>query len=111
MLFVIFLLFQQITNILKENYNVQDLLTSYSETEKIFLREKLKQVVQSYSIKKISFEEYQTQVTKLLESLSKITTLFEDEKKLEESIKNNVMNKYEVDKGISQNKIEKSLQK
>jgi hypothetical protein len=46
----------------------------------------------------------------LLEILANNTTLNEEEKILYNNIKNKVMNKYEVDQGLSKDKIEKTLQ-
>ncbi len=60
---------------------------------------------------KIGSDEYQASVSQLLEILSKNTELNNEEKSLYDIIKNKVMNKYEVDKGLNQNKIEQSLMK
>jgi hypothetical protein len=62
-------------------------------------------------LNKIGSDEYQASVSQLLEILSKNTQLNDEEKKLYDSIKNKVMNKYEVDQGLSQNKIEKTIMK
>lgn len=92
-----------------ENYHVKDLLNSYMVGESNFLREKLNRVIGDYRLNKIPIEECQSSVSQILEALSKITSLNEEETKLYNSLKNKVMNKYEVDQGLNQNKIEKNL--
>jgi hypothetical protein len=101
----------KINALLCENYNVKELLNSYLVTESNFLREKLNRVIREFNLNKINGVEYQTAVSQILEALAKVTGLNENEKNLYNNIKNNVMNKYEVDQGINQNKIEKSLKK
>ena len=101
----------RINAILCENYNVKELLNSYLITESNFLRDKLNRILREYNLNKINNEEYTTNVSQVLEALAKVTTLNENEESLYNSIKNNVMNKYEVDQGINQNRIEKSLKK
>lgn len=103
--------FQKLNAVLVENYNTKDLLNTYLSGESSFLREKLNRVQRDFALNKIGSDEYQASVSQLLEILSKNTELNNEEKSLYDNIKNKVMNKYEVDKGLNQNKIEQSLMK
>ncbi len=94
---------------LVENYNTKDLLNTYLANESNFIREKLNRVKRDLALNKIAADEYQASVSQLLEILAKNTGLNDEEKKLYDSIKNKIMNKYEVDQGINQNKIEKTF--
>ncbi len=94
---------------LVENYNTKDLLNTYLANESNFIREKLNRVKRDFALNKIAADEYQASVSQLLEILAKNTGLNDEEKKLYDSIKNKIMNKYEVDQGINQNKIEKTF--
>jgi hypothetical protein len=95
--------------VLVENYNTKDLLNTYLANESNFIREKLNRVKRDLALNKIAADEYQASVSQLLEILAKNTGLNDEEKKLYDSIKNKIMNKYEVDQGINQNKIEKTF--
>ena len=100
---------QQIKSVLIENFKFKDLLDSYLVSESNFLRDKLSQIKADYGLKKISDEEYNSSVSQILEAISKSTELNEEEKQLQLSIKNRVMNKYEVDEGIEKNKIKQTF--
>lgn len=96
---------QKINAILIENYNSKELLNSYLVGEANFLREKLKKVQRDYALNKIKVEEYELNVSYLLEAIAKSNNLNEEEKKLYDSIKKKVMNKYEVDQGVDKSSI------
>ncbi len=88
---------------------MKELLSSFTNAEVGFLRDKLKKVISSYSINKISTQEYQASVSQLLEAIGKNSTFNDEEKKLNDSLQGKVMNTYEKDTGIDKNKIEKNL--
>jgi len=76
-----------------------------------FLREKLNRVIRDNSLNKLQVNEYQSSVSQLLEAIGKVTSFNDDEKKLNDSLQNKVMNKHEKDTGIDKSKIEKNLMK
>jgi len=100
---------KKIAEILVRSYDVKDLLSSYLVTESNFLREKLLQLTREIELKKISAQEYESNASQILEALSKITKLNDEETALLNKIKNKMMGSYEKDKGISQQKIEEKL--
>jgi hypothetical protein len=60
-------------------------------------------VIRDYTLNHIKIEEYEISVSQILEALVKVTSLNEEEQKLNNSIKNKVMKTYEVDEGVNQN--------
>jgi len=60
-------------------------------------------------LNKMSTNEYESGVSQILEALSKITKLNDEETSLLNKIKNKMMGSYEQDKGINQEKIEEKL--
>ena len=61
----------KLQEILRENYNVKELVNFYLVNEVGFLREKLKSLTRQLSLKKISIEEYNSSVIQILEIINK----------------------------------------
>ncbi len=78
-------------------------------TETNFLRAKLSHLKIELGLKKISEEEYNSYVTQILESISRNNELNEEEKQLLKDLKSKVMNKYEIDEGLNEDKIKNTL--
>jgi hypothetical protein len=85
------------------------LKNSYLLTETNFLRAKLSHLKIELGLKKISEEEYNSYVTQILESISRNNELNEEEKQLLKDLKSKVMNKYEIDEGLNEDKIKNTL--
>jgi hypothetical protein len=78
-------------------------------TETNFLRAKLGHLKIELGMKKISEEEYNSYVTQILESITRNDELNEEEKQLLQDLKSKVMNKYEIDEGLNEDKIKNTL--
>ena len=72
----------KLQEILRENYNVKELVNFYLVNEVGFLREKLKSLTRQLSLKKISIEEYNSSVIQILEIINKNFKLNEEEEKI-----------------------------
>ena len=99
----------KLQEILRENYNVKELVNFYLVNEVGFLREKLKSLNRKLSLKKISIEEYNSSVIKILEIINKNFKLNEEEEKIYNELKKKNMNQMQDDKGIDKDKIEKNI--
>ena len=97
--------------LLSENYNVKGLTKSYDEVQVSTLREKLKGIIRSNQMNKLSKEEYRTSVIEILEIIAKNTKLTEEEQKLYDSLKKTNLTHLQEDTGIDKNKIEKNINK
>ena len=100
---------KRLYQVIAENFKVKDLINSMLANETGFLRESLKSVIRSHSLKKISDEEYNTSVATILQYLSKNTTLNEEEQKLYDALKKKNFKSLQEDKGIDKSKIEKNI--
>ena len=99
----------KLQEILRENYNVKELVNFYLVNEVGFLREKLKSLTRQLSLKKISIEEYNSSVIQILEIINKNFKLNEEEEKIYNELKKKNMNQMQDDKGIDKDKIEKNI--
>lgn len=99
----------KLQEILRENYNVKELVNFYLVNEVGFLREKLKSLTRQLSLKKISIEEYNSSVIQILEIIHKNFKLNEEEEKIYNELKKKNMNQMQDDKGIDKDKIEKNI--
>lgn len=99
----------KVQEILRENYNVKELVNFYLVNEVGFLREKLKSLTRQLTLKKISIEEYNSSVIQILEIINKNFKLNEEEEKIYNELKKKNMNQMQDDKGIDKDKIEKNI--
>ena len=99
----------KLQEILRENYNVKELVNFYLVNEVGFFREKLKSLTRQLSLKKISIEEYNSSVIQILEIINKNFKLNEEEEKIYNELKKKNMNQMQDDKGIDKDKIEKNI--
>ena len=97
--------------IIGRNYSVKDLLSKYLTTEIEGLREKLKALIHLKDMKKVSEQEFNSNVREILQIISKNTKLNDEEQKLYNKISNKNLSNFQEDKGIDQNKLEKNLNK
>ena len=102
---------KKMLEIIGRNYSVKDLLNKYLTTETEGLREKLKALIHLKEMKKVTEQEFNSNVLAILQIISKNTTLNEEEKKLYNKISNNNLSNFQEDKGIDQSKLEKNLNK
>ena len=102
---------QQMLEIIGRNYSVKDLLNKYLTTETEGLREKLKALIHLKEMKKVTEQEFNSNVLGILQIISKNTKLNEEEQKLYNSISNKNLSGFQEDKGIDQSKLEKNLNK
>lgn len=99
----------KVQEILRENYNVKELVNFYLVNEVGFYREKLKSLTRQLTLKKISIEEYNSSVIQILEIINKNFKLNEEEEKIYNELKKKNMNQMQDDKGIDKDKIEKNI--
>ena len=97
--------------IIGRNYSVKDLLNKYLTTETEGLREKLKALIHLKEMKKVTDQEFNSNVLGILQIISKNTKLNDEEQKLYNSISNKNLSNIQEDKGIDQSKLEKNLNK
>ena len=102
---------QQMLEIIGRNYSVKDLLNKYLTTETEGLREKLRALIHLKEMKKVTEQEFNSNVLGILQIISKNTKLNEEEQKLYNSISNKNLSGFQEDKGIDQSKLEKNLNK
>ena len=102
---------KQMLEIIGRNYSVKDLLNKYLTTETEGLREKLRALIHLKEMKKVSEQEFNSNVLGILQIISKNTKLNEEEQKLYNSISNKNLSGFQEDKGIDQSKLEKNLNK
>ncbi len=101
---------KKIAETIAENYNVKNLMGTFLSSEVYYLRANLQNIISKYSIKRLSYEEFQVQVSELLLAIGKVTDLNDEEKKLNEQLKNKVlMEKYSKDEGFDSVNIESKL--
>ena len=102
---------KKMLEIIGRNYSVKDLLSKYLTTETERLREKLKALIHLKDMKKVSEQEFNSNVLEILQIISKNTKLNDEEQKLYNKISNKNLSNFQEDKGIDQNKLEKNLNK
>jgi len=102
---------KQMLEIIGRNYSVKDLLNKYLTTETEGLREKLKALIHLKEMKKVTEQEFNSNVLGILQIISKNTKLNDEEQKLYNSISNKNLSGFQEDKGIDQSKLEKNLNK
>ena len=102
---------KKMLEIIGRNYSVKDLLNKYLTTETEGLRHKLKALIHLKEMKKVSEQEFNSNVLAILQIISKNTKLNDEEQKLYNKISNNNLSNFQEDKGIDQNKLEKNLNK
>ena len=102
---------KKMLEIIGRNYSVKDLLNKYLTTETEGLRHKLKALIHLKEMKKVSEQEFNSNVLAILQIISKNTKLNDEEQKLYNKIINNNLSNFQEDKGIDQNKLEKNLNK
>ena len=102
---------KKMLEIIGRNYSVKDLVNKYLTTETEGLRDKLKALIHLKEMKKVSEQEFNSNVLAILQIISKNTKLNEEEQKLYNRISNNNLSSFQEDKGIDQNKLEKNLSK
>ena len=100
---------KQMLEIIGRNYSVKDLLNKYLTTETEGLREKLKALIHLKEMKKVTEQEFNSNVLGILQIISKNTKLNDEEQKLYNSISNKNLSGFQEDKGIDQSKLEKNL--
>ena len=100
---------KQMLEIIGRNYSVKDLLNKYLTTETEGLREKLKALIHLKEMKKVTEQEFNSNVLGILQIISKNTKLNEEEQKLYNSISNKNLSGFKEDKGIDKSKLEKNL--
>ena len=100
---------QKMLEITGRNYSVKELLDKYLTTETEGLREKLKALIHMKEMKKVSEQEFNSNVLAILQIISKNTKLNDEEQKLYNKISNNNLSNFQEDKGIDQTKLEQNL--
>ena len=91
------------------NYSVKELLNKYLTTETEGLREKLKALIHMKEMKKVSEQEFNSNVLQILQIISKNTELNDEERALYNKISKGNLSGFQEDKGIDQNKLEQNL--
>ena len=102
---------QKMLEITGRNYSVKELLDKYLTTETEGLREKLKALIHMKEMKKVSEQEFNSNVLQILQIISKNTKLNDEEQQLYNRISKGNLSNFQEDKGIDQNKLEKNLNK
>ena len=93
------------------NYSVKELLNKYLTTETEGLREKLKALIHMKEMKKVSEQEFNSNVLQILQIISKNTKLNDEEQALYNKISKGNLSGFQEDKGIDQTKLEQNLNK
>ena len=100
---------KKLRQVIAENYHVNDLINSYLANETEFLREKLQSTIRLHALKKISEQEFNSQVVQILEMISKNNKLNDEEQKMYDNLKKKNLNSLQEDKGFDKSKIEKNI--
>ena len=100
---------QKMLEITGRNYSVKELLDKYLTTETEGLREKLKALIHMKEMKKVSEQEFNSNVLQILQIISKNTKLNDEEQALYNKISKGNLSGFQEDKGIDQNKLEQNL--
>ncbi len=102
---------QKMLEITGRNYSVKELLDKYLTTETEGLREKLKALIHMKEMKKVTEQEFNSNVLQILQIISKNTKLNAEEQALYNKISKGNLSGFQEDKGIDQNKLEQNLNK
>merc|ERR1712032_1374483 len=95
---------KKLDEVLLANYNIKDILNMHSTNQANLLRASIKRLASDLYLKKISQNEYDSSICKVLEALEKVSELNKEENELYDSIKNKMMTKYEKDGGLDSKK-------
>ena len=93
------------------NFSVKDLLSMYKTTETEGLREKLKALIYLKDMKKVTEQEFNSNVLQILQIISKNTKLNDEEQQLYNRISKGNLSNFQEDKRIDQSKLEQNLNK
>ena len=88
------------------NYSVKELLDKYLTTETEGLREKLRALIHMKEMKKVSEQEFNSNVLQILQIISKNTKLNDEEQALYNKISKGNLSGFQEDKGIDQTKLD-----
>ena len=102
---------QEMLEITGRNFSVKDLLNKYLTTETEGLRQKLKALIHMKEMKKVTEQEFNSNVLQILQIISKNTKLNDEEQALYNKISKGNLSGFQEDKGIDQTKLEKNLNK
>ena len=91
------------------NYSVKELLDKYLTTETEGLREKLRALIHMKEMKKVSEQEFNSNVLQILQIISKNTKLNDEEQALYNKISKGNLSGFQEDKGIDQAELEQNL--
>ena len=91
------------------NYSVKELLDKYLTTETEGLREKLRALIHMKEMKKVSEQEFNSNVLQILQIISKNTKFNDEEQALYNKISKGNLSGFQEDKGIDQAKLEQNL--
>ena len=91
------------------NFSVKELLDKYLTTETEGLREKLKALIHMKEMKKVTEQEFNSNVLQILQIISKNTKLNDEEQALYNKISKGNLSGFQEDKGIDQTKLEQNL--
>lgn len=102
----------KLAELIVENYNVKEILNTYLSKEVVYLRANLKKLQNQQSIGKISNEQYQQELIQLLEAIAKVSELNDEEKSLNDNLKNKVIStNFSKDEGVDKYNIENKFKK
>ncbi len=102
----------KLAELIVENYNVKEILGTYLSKEVVYLRANLKKLKNLQSIGKISNDQYQQELIQLLEAIGKVSELNEEEKLLNNNLKDKVISSnFSKDEGVDKYNIESKLKK
>jgi hypothetical protein len=103
---------QRIADTITENYQVKDLLGTFLSKETYYLRVNLSKLKSKFSIGKILIDDYQHELTQLLNAIEKVSELNEEEKKLKEYVNDKaILSKYTIDEGINKDILQNKFKK
>ena len=100
---------QKMLEITGRNYSVKELLDKYLTTETEGLREKLKALIHMKEMKKVSEQEFNSNVLQILQIIMKNTKLNDEEQALYNKISKGILSGFQEDTGIDQKKLEQNL--
>lgn len=102
----------KLAELIVENYNVKEILNTYLSKEVVYLRANLKKLQNQQSIGKISNEQYQQELIQLLEAIAKVSELNDEEKSLNDNLKNKVIStNFSKGEGVDKYNIENKFKK
>lgn len=103
---------QRIAETIVENYHVKDLLGTFLSKEIYYLRANLSKLKSKFSIGKILIDDYQHELTQLLNAIEKVSELNEEERKLKEYVNDKaILSKYTIDEGLNKDILQNKFKK